>query len=232
VRQLFPALVDDVDPADVYADLPEVDGRPTVRLNMIASVDGASALGGVSGSLGAPADKRVFQAIRSCADAVLVAAGTLRAEHYGPSHVPIAVVTRSCALDWDSPFFAAPIAKPVVITVANAPAENLERAAQSADVVIAGEDDVDVTRAVRILGERGARRVLAEGGPGLNSELATADLLDEVCVTLSPMVVSGTSKRIVVGPDLPAPIAMRLRSLLEDTDDGLLFLRYRATRVS
>jgi riboflavin biosynthesis pyrimidine reductase len=230
VRRLVPDPVDDVDPIDVYADLPEVEGRPSVRLNMIASLDGATAVAGVSGSLGGPGDKRVFDALRSLTDVVLVAAGTVRAEHYGPSATPVAVVTRSASLDWEAPFFTDPIAKPMVVTVTNAPAGNLERAAQVADVIIAGDDDVDLTRAVVALGERGLSRVLAEGGPTLNGQLAGADLLDEVCLTLSPKIVSGGSKRIAPGDDLTAPIDMTLRSLCED--GGLLFLRYRAARLA
>src|SRR5437899_3899790 len=103
----MPELVDPVDPMVVYGDLPVARGRPAVRLNMIASVDGATTVGGVSGGLGGPADKRVFAILRSLADAVLVAAGTARAESYGPSTRLIAVVSRSCALDWDAPFFTA-----------------------------------------------------------------------------------------------------------------------------
>jgi riboflavin biosynthesis pyrimidine reductase len=197
---------------------------------MVASVDGATAVAGVSGSLGGPADKRVFDALRSLADLVLVAAGTWRAEHYGPSEVPVAVVTRSCELDWEAPFFTEPATRPVIVTIADAPAGSLERAALVADVIVAGEGDVDLTRALVALGERGASSVLAEGGPTLNGQLAAAGLLDEVCLTLSPKIVGGTSKRIATGPDLPTPSAMTLRSLCEA--DGLLFLRYRAARLS
>jgi 5-amino-6-(5-phosphoribosylamino)uracil reductase len=126
--------------------------------------------------------------------------------------------------------FTDPIARPIVVTVGNAPADNVERARKVADVIVAGERDVDLTRAVCALGDRGAARVLAEGGPTLNGHLAGADLLDEVCLTLAPTIVSGGSKRMVTGPDLPAPIAMHLRSLCEA--DGMLFLRYRAARLS
>ena len=229
MRQLLPDVVDDVDPAAVYADLPEVDGRPSVRLDMVASVDGATTIDGVSGGLGGPADKRVFDALRALADVVLVAAGTVRAEHYGPSAIPIAIVTRSCFLDWEAPLFTEPRARPVVVTVSDAPPDNVERAGDVADVIVAGDRSVDLTRAVLALGERGARRVLAEGGPTFNGQLAAADLLDEVCLTVAPTIVAGPSKRIVAGTDLPAPVGMTLRSLCED--DGLLFLRYRAARL-
>src|SRR5437870_69124 len=123
MRQLLPELVDPVDPADVYADLPAAEGRPAVRLNMISSVDGATALDGTSGGLGSLGDKRVFAVLRSLADVVLVAAGTVRAEHYGPAAVPIAVVTRSAQLDWRSRFFTEPKARPIVVTVEDAPAQ-------------------------------------------------------------------------------------------------------------
>jgi riboflavin biosynthesis pyrimidine reductase len=114
MRQLFPSPVGPVVPADVYGDPPRTGpgGRPGVRLNMIASVDGATTVAGVSGGLGGGADHELSALLRSLADVVLVAAGTVRAEGYGPSRVPVAVVTRSCRLDWESPFFTAPVARP------------------------------------------------------------------------------------------------------------------------
>jgi riboflavin biosynthesis pyrimidine reductase len=226
VRQLLPTLVDPVDPMDVYADLPVAAGRPGVRLNMIASLDGATAVAGVAGGLGGKADQALFALLRSLADVVLVAAGTVRAERYGPSTVPVAVVTRSCRLDWDSRFFTAPVARPLVITVATAPAEARARAAEVADVVVGGEHDVDLVEAVEALGARGFRAVLSEGGPILNAQLAAAGLLDELCRTLSPRLVGGDAKRLLAGPLLPGPPALRLVSACEE--DGFLFLRYRS----
>ena len=122
MRMLYPDAVGVVDPVAVYADLPRHDRRPGVRLNMIVSVDGGTSWGGVSGGLGGPADKALFSVLRSFADVVLVAAGTMRAEQYGPAQasepvqkarrlrgqepIPrIAVVSRSCQMDWDTPFF-------------------------------------------------------------------------------------------------------------------------------
>src|SRR6185369_13969492 len=85
MRLLFPSPADPVDPVAVYADLPTADGRPSVRLNMIVSVDGGTSWNGVSGSLGGPADKALFAVLRSLTDVVLVASGTMRAERYGPA---------------------------------------------------------------------------------------------------------------------------------------------------
>jgi riboflavin biosynthesis pyrimidine reductase len=242
VRQLFPVAADPVDPHDVYADLPRASDRPAVRLNMIASIDGASSVDGLSGALGGPADHDVFLAMRSFADVVLVAAGTMRAEGYGPAELPpetqdarsgrgqtpvpaIAVVSRSCNLDWQAPFFTAAAVRPIVVTVSDAPVDHRSRATEVSDVVIAGEHDVDLRVALDAIAKRGARSVLAEGGPSLNAQLAGAGLLDELCLTLSPSVVGGSAKRIVTGPALDPRSALHLHSVCEDA--GYLFLRYR-----
>jgi riboflavin biosynthesis pyrimidine reductase len=242
MRQMFPVAADPVDPVDVYGDVPRAEGRPGVRLNMIASVDGATSVDGLSGKLGGAADHRVFFVLRSLADVILVAAGTVRAEGYGPAELPtetqearrrrgqtpvpaIAVVSHSCNLDWRSPFFTAATVRPIIVTVADAPADHRSQATDAADVIMAGERDVDLRRALDAIGERGARSVLAEGGPSLNAQLAGAGLLDEVCLTLSPAIVGGDGKRIVTGPALDMAATLRLCSLCED--DGYLFLRYR-----
>ena len=225
MRQLLPCLRDPVDPATLYDDLPPIGTRPAVRLNMIASIDGGTAAAGRSGGLGCPGDQALFAVLRSQADVVLVAAGTVRAERYGPSKVPVAVISRSCRLDWDSPFFTAAIAQPLVITVAEAPALERKKAAGLADLIIAGERDVDLAAALRALAERGCARVLAEGGPTLNGQLAAAGLLDELCLTLSPLLAGGDAKKILAGPALMPGRGWRLRSLCEQ--DGFLFLRYR-----
>jgi riboflavin biosynthesis pyrimidine reductase len=226
MRQLLPSYLDPVDPMTVYGDPPVADGRPGIRFNMIASVDGATAVDGVAGGLANKADQDLFHLLRSLADVVLVAAGTVRAEGYGPSRVPIAVVTRSCNLDWESRFFTAQNARPVVVTVDAAPAEARARAAEVADVIVAGERDVDLPVAVEALGERGWQKVLCEGGPTLNGQLAAAGLLDELCLTLSPRMVGGRAKRLLDGPLLPGPPTLTLASACEQ--DGFLFLRFRA----
>jgi riboflavin biosynthesis pyrimidine reductase len=242
MRSLFPVADDDVDPATVYADLPRCDDRPAVRLNMIVSVDGGTSWNGVSGALGGPADKALFGILRSLADVVLVASATMRDEQYGPAELPsdvqdarrargqtpvpaIAVVSRACRFDWSSPFFTAATERPIVLTVASAPEEARARAAEVAEVIVAGETDVDLEVAVRRLGARGATNVLAEGGPTLNGQLARAGLLDELCVTLSPLLASGDGKRLIAGSTLDALQPLALRSICEI--DDYLFLRYR-----
>jgi len=155
MRQLFPTA-GDVDPADAYGRRAALrPSRPGVRLNMIAT-------------------------LRSLADVVLVGAGTMRAEGYGPTRLsddararrrdwglppvpPIAVITRSCRLDWSARFFTEAEQRPLVVTVAAAAAADRARAAEVADMIIAGDDDVDLARAVRALAERGRTNVLSEG---------------------------------------------------------------------
>jgi riboflavin biosynthesis pyrimidine reductase len=225
MRQLLPTPIDPVDPMQVYGGLPTMPGRPAVRLNMVASIDGATTVAGVSGGLGGAADHALFALLRSLADVVLVAAGTVRAERYGPSSTPVAVVSRSLRLDWDAPFFTDQVAPPIVITVAQAPAAQLARAADVAHVVVAGEGDVDLAMALAALGGRGCRAALAEGGPTLNGQLARAGLLDELCLTLSPQLAGGDAKRILTGPTLPVGSGLRLQSVCEQ--DEFLFLRYR-----
>jgi riboflavin biosynthesis pyrimidine reductase len=242
MRMLFPEAIDEVDPVEVYADLPVSTRRPSVRLNMIVSVDGGTSWGGVSGALGGPADKALFAVLRSLADVVLVAAGTMRAENYGPAALPvtmrdarvqrgqrpvppIAVVSRSCRLDWSTPFFVSAAERPVVITVVDAPAADRAQAAEVADVVLAGAHDVDLALALDELGARGARTVLAEGGPTLNGALARTGVLDELCLTLAPRLASGDAKRILAGSTLDELGMLHLHSVCED--DDYLFLRYR-----
>ncbi|MCA1837040.1 MAG: dihydrofolate reductase family protein [Actinobacteria bacterium] len=226
MRQLLPVVADDVDPVVVYADLPAASGRPAVRLNMIASLDGAATVEGLSGGLGGPADHRVFAALRELTDVVLVAAGTVRAERYGPSKVPLAIVTRSCALDLDAPLFVEG-ARAIVLTVAAAPPKAIAAAREVADVLVAGERTVDLGVALQLLGEAGHRNVLAEGGPSLNAQLAAGDLIDELCLTIAPCLLGGDSRRILAGP----PVNMNrfaLHTICEES--GYLFLRLRRVR--
>jgi riboflavin biosynthesis pyrimidine reductase len=242
MRSLYPESTAEIDPVVAYADMPVVPGRPAVRLNMIVSVDGGTSWGGVSGALGGPADKSLFATLRSLADLVVVAAGTMRAEGYGPARLPdatrevrlargqtavppIAVVSRSCRLDWDTAFFTDAEARPLVITVTDADARDRARAAEVADVITAGQVDVDFALAFQELGRRGVQSVLAEGGPTLNGQLARVGLLDELCVTLAPRLASGDAKRILAGSTLEELGVLVLHAVYEQ--DDYLFLRYR-----
>jgi riboflavin biosynthesis pyrimidine reductase len=139
--------------------------------------------------------------------------------------VAIAVVSGSLRLDWDTPVFTAAIARAIVVTSGRGPAVAIKQAEAVADVLVAGDTEVDLAHAADQLGERGFVNVLAEGGPTFNGALAAAGLLDELCLTLAPLLVAGDAKRIVAGAVLMPPPELTLRSLCEE--DGYLFLRYR-----
>jgi len=220
VRQVVPIPVDGVDPDSVYA----ADDRPGPRwlmVNMISSLDGATAIAGKSGALGGPADKRVFRAIRSVADVILVGAGTVRAENYGPPTVParLAIVSASLGFDRDARVFSGGY-RPIVITHASSDERRRTELGQIADVLIAGDRAVDLSAAVAQLDGV----VLCEGGPSLNGELIAGGLVDELCLTVAPLLVGGESSRIARGVESPHPHGMQLDRILEE--DGYLFFRF------
>jgi riboflavin biosynthesis pyrimidine reductase len=185
--------------------------------------------------------------MRALTDVIMVGAGTVRAEGYGPARlsdedvaarerrgqapVPrIAVVTRSVALDWGSPLFAEATSRPIVLAPADAMQDRLDRAREVAEVIPAGSGSVDLAAAFAMLGQRGARTVLCEGGPALNGRLAAARLVDELCLSVAPLLTAGDAKRAVDGRALSPPLGMTLASACEE--DDVLFLRYRAERPS
>jgi riboflavin biosynthesis pyrimidine reductase len=213
MRVLVPDTHAPVDLDELYAH-----AEGLVRANFVSTLDGAvHDSSGVSGGLSSPADKRVFGALRANCDVVLVGAGTVRKEGYGPAKPnsdrqrvrrargqaavpPIAVVSRSLDLDLESAFFTEAKARPIVVTVEGASIDDRMRVGDIADVVVAGDEDVDVAAALDELAARGLTRVLCEGGPHLLTDLAAAGRLDELCLTVKLAVVGGDSGRLVSGP--------------------------------
>jgi riboflavin biosynthesis pyrimidine reductase len=226
VRRLV-ASADEVDLAAAYA----VDAERHVRANFVSSADGAVAVEGKSAPLGNDADRRLFQVLRSLADVVLVGAGTARKENYGGarsaddrSPPPIAVVSRSLDLDPAARLFTDTQVRPIVVTCAAAPHDQREGLSDVADLVVAGDAEVDLADALDQLARRGLRHVLCEGGPSLLGSLAQVGLLDELCLTLSPVLAGGDAGRIIAGYHPRAVGSMHLRHALVDGDH--LFLRY------
>lgn len=214
-----------------------------LRANFVASADGAAYLDGRSGGLSSGGDMQIFGILRVLADVVLVGAGTARVEEYKPARrrpsladlregrpetATIALVTRTLGLNLTSPLFTEtpPDARTIVITSAASDPELREAAAEVADVIIAGEETVDLGAALDALRERGLDRVLCEGGPHLLGDLSAAGLLDELCLSLSPMLAGPGADRIIAGAHAPAR-PLTLTQVLAD-DDGFLFCRYAA----
>ena len=215
--------------------------RPSVRVNFVSSLDGAVHLDGRSRGLSSDADRLVFAIQRRHAVAVMVGAGTLRDEGYRPvrmredlrrwrqdrglaEHPTLVVVSGSLDLDPDSPTFADAPVRPVVLTHAGADERKLAALAKTADVVICGESVVDLSVGLAELRTRRLDQVLCEGGPHLFGALLAADLVDELCLTVSPLLAGPGAGRIVAGATGPAPTAMMPVQIIEN--DGFLFTRY------
>ncbi len=240
MRRLFPEPTGPVGLAEAYA----VEGDPSshLRVNMVSSVDGAAVVAGRVGALTGPADQRLLVTLRALAEVVLVGAGTVRAEGYGSLALPepwrrhrtdggrsaqprLAVVSGRLDLDLGAPVFTAASDQPIVVTSAAATASRRAATSEVAELVVAGQERVDLRAAVAALTERGLGRILSEGGPQVLGQLIADDLVDELCLTLSPVVAGGRGTRIVAGADHVAPKNMRLAQVCEE--DEFMFLRYR-----
>ncbi|MFD0412669.1 pyrimidine reductase family protein [Streptomyces sp. NPDC127108] len=228
--------------ADAYA-YPAGTGA-WLRANMVSTLDGAAQHEGRSQPLSNATDMRIFGTLRGLADVVVVGAETVRQEGYRPARArdsfaarraaagqapapAIAVVSASLDLDFHLPLFTSPLTPTFVVTGAAAPADRVAAARKAgAEVVIAGEGaGADPARVVRELGERGLARLLTEGGPRLLGQFVAAGALDELCLTVSPLLTAGDAQRIAGGPGLAVPGKFVLASVLEES--GFLFTRYR-----
>lgn len=211
-----------------------------VRVNFISSIDGAATHDGLSGGLNNAADKMVFDTLRMLSDVVVVGAGTVRAEGYSdidlaPDAVawrtangldpqpPVAIVSSNLDISPEHPLFAHPTVRPFVVTHAGSPVMLREALAEVAHILVCGEEAVDLSQMVAALAESGHPQILCEGGPRLLGSLIEADLVDDLCLTISPVLEGGSAGRISHG-DTAATRRMALVSLF--SVDSMLFLRY------
>ncbi|MER7457000.1 pyrimidine reductase family protein [Micromonospora sp. NPDC126480] len=213
--------------------------RPHLRMNFVSSIDGAVTVDGYSAGLSGEPDKRVFGLLRMLCDALVVAAGTLRHEGYravrlderrrgwrrahGLAEYPtLVVVSGSLDLDPAHAAFADAPVRPVVLTRADAAVP--PGLTDVADVVTCGADRVDLATGLAELRRRGLDQLLCEGGPHLFGALTAADLVDEVCLTVAPLLAGPGPGRITAGD--PGPVRhLPLRHVLA-AEDGTLMLRY------
>ncbi|NYI71213.1 riboflavin biosynthesis pyrimidine reductase [Naumannella cuiyingiana] len=238
MRQLYPEPAD-LGPLDAYA-LPA--GRDWLRSNMVTSIDGAAQIDGRVGGLTGDADQAVLTALRALADVVLVGAQTVRVEGYGPltlpprlaelrtaagrpAEPPLAIITRTARLDPGSPIFTDAATRPILIIPGGAAVPTAIR--DSADILVAGDGELDLADAVRGLRELGLRQILSEGGPSTLGRLLAADLVDEVCVTTTPQIVAGDGARLTSGVPVSDRRFELARLLLADDQ---LFARWQRAR--
>lgn len=226
-------------PHDLHELYRAADG-PHLRAGFVLSTDGGVAVDGSSRPLRTPADEVAFATLRAVADAVVVGAGTARSEDYGPVRLrpvgqawrrnegkpavpPLVLVSRSLDIDPSARCFSGPS---IVVTCEAADPEKKARLSQVTSLVVAGAEDVDLPSAVAALRERGLSHLLCEGGPRLLTALLQAELVDELCLTLTPLLLGAAPQ--LLSEVLPSPRRLELRSLAED--GGVLLARYALGR--
>jgi len=211
---------------------------PRLRANFISSIDGSSTAGGLSGGLGSPADKRVFDLLRQLCDVVIVGAGTVRDEGYTAmrvasdaaawrlanglaEHPSFAIVSARLDLDPAGAIFTDAPVRPIVLTTASAPTRERDALAHVADVFSCGESSVDASLLVSTLTGLGMSQLHCEGGPHLLGTLVAADALDELCLTISPALEGGAGPRIA---SVGHPVDLRSMTLDHVLASGSMLL--------
>lgn len=229
---------DVIDPVDLQMSYERGrSDRPWIMANFVSTIDGAAVVDGGSTAINDEDDRTMFAAMRAVPDYILVGAGTVRSENYGPvdlderrrrvrtaaglDEVPrLVITTRSLDLDPDARVFSDPNRPVTVLTDESAPDDRFTSLSEVADVVRLG-----ATTPVEIVRHLGtARVILCEGGPGLWGQFLAAGLADEMALTVSPMLVSGQATRVARGPEVTPPMEMRFDNVLYG--DRSLFLRF------
>ncbi len=227
----------DADIAQLYSE--NAGTLPWVRVNFVSSVDGAATHLGLSAGLSDGADQRVFSILRRLCDVVVVGAGTVRAEGYGAMrvddaserariaaglapHPVFAIVSASLDLDPASPIFADAPVRPIILTTELSRSSTRAALENVADVVVCGHERVQPDVLVRVLSERGLRRIHCEGGPHLFGDLVATSQLDELCLTVSPRLEAGSATRIATGESPIVPVGLALAHVLVAGDTVLL----------
>lgn len=211
--------------------------RPFLAVNFATTLDGRATIGGVSGPIGSDADTAMLVGLRGRFDAVMIGAGTMRAERYGRlvskqetrerrerlglPHDPLLVlISGRLDLPWDAPLFSEG-GRVLIFTAAET--EPPETATSLR--VVRHEGHVDLVEAMRYLRrERGIRALLCEGGPHLHGQLQAAGLVDDLFLTIAPKLNGGDGPLSLIEGELPEVVKLELAWLLEQ--DSELFARY------
>jgi riboflavin-specific deaminase-like protein len=241
VRRLLPDLAE----TTVAEQLSELDlselahsDRPYLVLNFATTLDGRAAISGRSGAIGSETDTEMLQRLRTRVDAVMIGAGTMRAERYGrmvsdrefrayrestglvPDPLGV-IVSNRLELPWDAGLFTDGGGQVVIFTASDQ--EPPETATPV--TMVRHPDGVELDRALAwLLEERDVKSVLCEGGPTLHGRLREGGLADELFLTIAPKIAGGEGPRVLEGA-LPDIDQVELAWLLES--EGELFARYR-----
>lgn len=234
----------------IYEELvlpgPRVRDLPYVAANMVSSVDGTASVSGKASGIGSQEDRRVMRVLRSLVDAVMVGAGTLRAEKLNlgldepSSRQPLAVIVGG-AEDLDLERLVDSSQETLVVTPAETQGTRRSHAGSGEQedgnprrlrIPASGRGRVDLESLLKTLrADHGVQRLLVEGGPSLNRALLDANLLDELFLTLAPKLLPGCGPQIILGdPQRPDDSAAGLRLLSVHAAEDELFLRYRVHR--
>jgi riboflavin biosynthesis pyrimidine reductase len=243
VQSLYPTLPSTLAEDDLVSLYAYPVERTWVRSNFVSTVDGAvQGADGRSGSIAPSGDATLFALLRSLCDVVLVGGGTARAEGYQPvreeeidtalrrrlglAPLPaIAVVTRSLRLEGS---LTDRVGGAVLVVTTAAAVASRSDVPEHWEVVVAGEEVIDLRSAIDQLAARGHRRILCEGGPRLLRDLLASGCCDEVCLSISPEIVAGGGARMTHGEFIRPPVSLQLQHVLEQ--DGTLFCRYARMR--
>jgi riboflavin-specific deaminase-like protein len=214
--------------------------RPYVVANMISAADGRATLDGRTERISSATDRTLFHALRAQVDAVMVGTATIAIEGYGAlarrpevrelrralglAESPVCVTaTRSMELPADAPLFQDPDSHVIVLT-------NSDREPPPCRCRLTVErlpgDELDLVAGAKVLAERhGIRATLLEGGPTVLAAMLAVGLVDELFLSVSPMLVGGGEPSVVEGTALEQPLRLGLMSVLEA--ESFLYLRYR-----
>ena len=220
MRQLLPTTSDTLNLLEIYGAprSRHSSGRPSIGLCMVISIDGSTVVEGKSTLLSNPADRDVLIALRSAAETIVVGAGTIREEMYEvPSKkgLRVGVVTRTGKMDLNTNLFKSGVGFLIMPEDAKQPDTKFDL-----EIVRAGKGNVDLQLAMSQLP---GSFVQLEGGALLNASMFAANLVDEINLTISPMVTGADSPRLANGAP-PLHSDYEVAHILED--NGFMFIRY------
>jgi riboflavin-specific deaminase-like protein len=213
--------------------------RPRVAMNFVVTVDGRATIGGVSGPIGSATDTAMLAGLRTRFDAVMIGAGTMRAERYGrvvknqeqrqrreqlglPHDPLMVIVSGRLDLPWDAPLFTDGGGRALIFTASETEPPPTATPLQ----IVRHESFVNLAEALRQLRqEHGVRALLCEGGPGLHGELEGGGMVDELFLTIAPKLTGGSKAPRIIEGELPGVAELELAWLLEEESE--LFARYR-----